>query len=134
MPFALELLEQRRADRALGDLVQFLEVVEHVGQVEHLELAHAQRAELRDRRRQHLHRAQLQRFHLLAVLEQRAVRIDLDLDAALGALLGELLELLGALALRRVLGDDVAELDDDRLLRVRKAKTKGEPTTNKRKK
>ena len=42
--------------------------------------------------------------------------IDLDLDAALGALLGELLEVLGALALGRVDGDDVAELDDDRLL------------------
>ena len=78
---------------------------------------HAQRAELGQRRRQHLHRAQLQRLHLLLVLVQRAVRIDLDLDPALGALLGQLLEALGALALGRVDGDDVAELDDDRRLR-----------------
>jgi hypothetical protein len=97
--------------------VQLFVAVEHVRQVEHLELAHAERAEFRERGRQHLHRPQLQRLHLLAVLEERAVRVDLDFHAALRALLGELLELLGALALRRVDRDDVTELDDDRPLR-----------------
>jgi hypothetical protein len=63
--------------------VQFVEVVEDVGQIEYLELARTERAELGDRWREHLHRAELQRFHLLAVLEQRAVRIHLDLDAPL---------------------------------------------------
>ena len=116
----VELLEQRGADRAFGDLVQLLVVVEDVRQVEHLELARAERPELRERGREHLHRAELQRLHLLAVLEQRAVGEHLDLDAALGALLGDLLEVLGGLALGRVDRDDVAELDDDRLLRVRR--------------
>src|SRR4029434_6385023 len=87
-PLALELLEETLADRAFGDLVQLFVVVEYVTQSEDLELAHAERAELREGRREHLHRAELQRIHLLAVLEQRAVRIDLDLDASLRALLG----------------------------------------------
>ena len=123
----LELLEQRLADRAVGDLVQLGVVVEDVRQVEDFEFAHAERPELGDRRREHLHRAELQRLHFLAVLVELAVRIDLDLDPALGALLGELLEVLGALALRRVDGDDVTELDDDRLLRERAAATRAPP-------
>ena len=90
-------------------------VGEHVGQIEHLELAHAQRAELRHRRREHLHRAQLQRFEFLAVLVELAVGIDLDLHPALGLGFGQFLEPERALALGRVVGDDVAELDDDRL-------------------
>src|SRR5262249_32122641 len=90
-------------------------------QVENFELAHAQRAELGDRWCEHLHRAELQRFHLLAVLVQGAVRVDLDLDAPLGALFGKLLEILGGLALGGIERDDVAELDDDRLLRERAA-------------
>ena len=97
--------------------MQILEAVEDVRQVEHLEFAYSERAELGNRGRQHLHRAELQCFHLLAVLEELAVRINLDLDAALGAFLGELLEILGALALGRIDGNDVAELDDDGLLR-----------------
>jgi hypothetical protein len=67
-----------------------------------------------------LHRAKLQRLHLFAVLEERAVRVELDFDASLGPLFGEFLEILGSLALGRVDGDDMAELDDDRLLRVRR--------------
>ena len=59
----------------------------------------------------------MQSFHFLAVLEQRAIRIDLDAHASLRAFLGELLEIFGALTLRRVDGDDVTEFDDDRLLR-----------------
>src|SRR5690242_10591692 len=117
---ALELLEQVPADRAVGDLVQLFEAVEDVRQIEHLELAHAERPELGDGWREHLHRSELEGFHLLAVLEQRAVRIHLDLHPALGALFGELLEILRSLSLRRIDGDDVAELDDDRLLRERR--------------
>ncbi len=121
MPLGSQLVQQRLPDRPAGDLVQFVVVVEDVGQVEDLELAHAQRPELGQRRCQHLHRAELQRFHLLAVLVQLRVRVDLDLDLAGQALLGQLLELLGALALGRVGRHHVAELDDDRRLRQGRA-------------
>jgi hypothetical protein len=97
--------------------VQLGVVVEDIGQIEDLELAHAERPELGERRGEHLHRPELQRLHLLAVFEQRAVGVNLDLDAALGPLLGEFLEVLGALALGGVDGHHVAELDDDGLLR-----------------
>ena len=97
--------------------MQHVPVREDVRQIEQLELRQPERTELRGRRREHLHGTELQRFHLLAVLEQGAVRIDLDLDAPLGALLGELLEALGGLPLGRIARDDMAELDDDRLLR-----------------
>src|SRR5207237_1155563 len=118
---AFELREQHLPNRAFGHLVQVAVAVEDVGQIEHLELAHAKRSELGYRGSEHLHRPELQRLHFLAVLVQLAVRIDLDLDAALGALLGKLLELLGALALRRIERDDVAELDDCGLLCERRA-------------
>jgi hypothetical protein len=62
--------------------VQVVVAVEEERQVEHLEFARAERSELRHRRCEHLDRSQLQRLHLLAVLEQRAVRIHLDLDLA----------------------------------------------------
>ena len=126
MPLRLELFEQAGADRTLGHLVQLLVVVEHVRQVEHLEFPHAERAELRQRRRQHLHRAELERFHLLAILEQLAVRIDLYLDASVGSLLCQLLESLCALAFRRVDRHDMTELDDDRLLRHRGSRQHGQ--------
>jgi hypothetical protein len=58
-------------------------VVEDEGQVEDLEFLDAQRAELGQRRRQHLHRAELQGLHLFLVLVQRAVGVDLDLDRPL---------------------------------------------------
>jgi hypothetical protein len=116
MPLPVQLLEKRGADRALSDLVQLGVVVEDVWQVEHLEFARTERAEFRERRCEQLHRPELQRLHLFAVLEQRAVGKELDLDAALGALLGELLEIFGGLAFGRVDGHDVAEFDDDRLL------------------
>ena len=70
MPLGSQLVQQRLADRPTGDLVQLVVVVEDEGQVEDLELAHAQRPELGQRRRQHLHRAELQRLHLLLVLVQ----------------------------------------------------------------
>ena len=95
-------------------------VRQDVRQVEHLELLDAERAELGERRRQHLHRAELQRLELLVVLVELRVRIDLNLDLAVGVLLGQLLELQRALALRRVGRHHVAELDDDRALRERR--------------
>ena len=96
MPLVSSRLSRLCADRAFGDLVQLLVAVEQVRQVEGLELALAERPEFRERRRQHLHRAELQRLELLLVLVELAVRVDLDLDLALGALLGQLLELFGA--------------------------------------
>src|ERR1700719_1184505 len=60
--------------------------------------------------------AELQRFHLFPILVQLTVRIDVDSDASLRTFFSELLEVLGAFAFRRVERDDVAELDDDRLL------------------
>jgi hypothetical protein len=114
---ALELGEQLPADRPCGHAVQLVVVVEDEGQVEDLELLGAQRAELGQRRRQHLHRAELQRLHLFLVLVERAVGVDLDLDLAAGQLGGALGEELGkGLALGRVVGDNMAELDDQRLL------------------
>jgi hypothetical protein len=103
--------------RAIGDFAKRRLVREDVGQVEHLELADAERAELGERGRQHLHRAELQRLQLLIVLVELRVRIDFDDDLAAGVFLGEFLELQRALALRRVRRHHVAELDDDRRLR-----------------
>jgi hypothetical protein len=99
--------------------VQLGGVVEDEWQVEDLELPDAERAELGERRREHVHRAELQRLELLLVLVEGRVRVNLDLDAALGQLGGALGEEVGRLALGRLVGDDVAELDDDRRLRVR---------------
>jgi hypothetical protein len=96
--------------------VQLGVIVEDVGQIEDLELLHAQRAELGQRRRQHLHGAQLQGLELFLVLVERAVGIDFHLHLALGQLLGTLLEELGGLALGRIGGHHVAELDHDRRL------------------
>jgi hypothetical protein len=110
----VELVEQLLADRALRDEVGLLEAVEQVGQVEGLEIAQPHRAELAQRRREHLHRAELQRLELLLVLVERAGRVDLDLHAALGVLLGVLLEVLEGLVLRRVRRVHVADLDHDR--------------------
>ena len=109
----VELLQHALADRAFGHAVQRLLAGEQIRQVEHLEFLYAQRAELGQRRRQHLDRAQLQRFELFLVLVQLAVRIDFDLDAPAGGLFGQHLEALGRLALGRVGGHHVAELDDD---------------------
>ena len=112
----LELLEQPLADRPLHGLVVGLFVLEQPGQIERLEFLDAERRKFRGRRRKHLHRAELQRLDFFLVLEQLRVRVDLDLDLAVGVLLGEFLEFERALALRRVVGDDVAEFDDDRPL------------------
>ncbi|MNG05598.1 hypothetical protein D3C84_887980 [compost metagenome] len=71
--------------------------------------------ELRERRRKHLHIAQQQGFHLLAVAEQRGVREHLDLHLVLELRVGgdQLLEHQGTLAFGRVLRDDMGELDDN---------------------
>ena len=114
----LQLGQQRLAGRAGGDLVQVFVAVEDVGQVEDLELAHADGAELGQRGRQQLHRAELQRLHLLLVLVERGVGVDLDLHLAAGEFARALGEELRTLALGRVVRDDVAELDDERRLRA----------------
>jgi hypothetical protein len=48
--------------------VQIGSVVEDVGEIEGLEFLDAERAELGQRRRQHLHGTELQRLHLFLVL------------------------------------------------------------------
>ena len=68
-----------------------------IRQIEHLEFLDADRAELGVRRRQHLHRAELQRLELFLVLVELRVRIDFDLHLAVGVLLGQFLELFGAM-------------------------------------
>ena len=103
-----------------GPWVTLFSAGKNVRQVEHLELFDAERAELGERRRQHLHRAELERLQLLVVLVELRVRIDLNLDLAVGVLLGQFLEFQRAFALRRVGRHHVAELDDDRALRQRR--------------
>jgi hypothetical protein len=98
----------------------FVVVREQERQIERLELLGAQRREFRGRGREHLHRAELQCLDLFLVLVELGVRIDLHFDLVAGVLLGKLLEFLGALALRGVGRGDVAELDDDGLLRLRR--------------
>ena len=55
----------------------------------------------------------MQRLDLFLVLVERRVGIDLDLDLAVGVFLGELLKFERAFSLRRVIGYDVTEFDDD---------------------
>jgi len=51
---------------------------------------------LGERRRQHLHGAELQRFQFFLVLKQLAVGINLHLDLAVGVFAGEFLNLSAA--------------------------------------
>jgi hypothetical protein len=111
-----QLGEELLTDRAGGNLVQIVVTIKDVGQVEHFEVLDAQRAELGQRRREHLDSTELQRFHFFLVLVQRRVGINLDLDLATGQLASLLGKIIGRLALGRVIGDNVAELDDDGLL------------------
>jgi hypothetical protein len=111
-----QLLVHLLDHRAVEHLLRPLVVDKEERQVEHVELAHAQRTEFRDRRRQELHRAELQGLELLLVLVQRGVRVDLDLHLAVRVLLRKFLELERGLALGRIRRHDVAEFDDDRLL------------------
>ncbi len=112
----IQLVQHHAANWPLCDLVEFIIVVKDVRQVEQLEFLDTQGAELGQRRCQHLHGANLQRFHLFLVLVERAVGIDLDLDLALGQLFSFLLEVFRRMAFGCVIGHHVAELDDDRLL------------------
>ncbi len=107
--------QQRLARRARLEAVDGIDVVEQERQVEDLDLLRVA-VELRQRRRDQLHVAQQQRLELLGVAEQLRAREHLHLHLAGQLLLGQLLELERALALRRVLRHDVAELDHDRLL------------------
>src|SRR3954468_16044741 len=88
-------------------------VRERERQVHRLEFLRAEGREFRRRGAKHLYGAELQRLDLFLVLVERRVRIDFDFGLAVGVLLGELLESQRALALRRVVRDDVAVLDDD---------------------
>lgn len=99
---ALELGEQALAHFTIGDSAEGGVVLEQEGQVEDLEFLDAQRAELGQRRGQHLHAAELQRFQLFQLFldfVELAVGVDLDLDAALAALFRQLLEAFSTLAL-----------------------------------
>ena len=118
MPLDSELGQQLLADRSGRHLVQVVVIAEDERQVEDLELLDAERAELGQRRRQHLDGAQLQRFHFFLVLVERRIGVNLDLDPALGQFRRLLGEHFRRLAFRRIDGDDVAELDDDRLLGI----------------
>ena len=113
----IQKLQQPGAERTVGDLTQRLQVGEDIGQIEHLEFPDADRAELGVRRRQHLHRAELQRLQLFLVLVELRVGIDFDLDLAVGVFLGQFLELFCRKAFWRVGRNHVAELDDDRIVR-----------------
>ena len=108
--------------------MQFGVVVEDVRQVEEFELLDAERTELGQRGGEHLHGAELQRFHLFLVLVQRRVGVDLDFDLALGQFRGALGKELGSLTLGRVERHDMAELDDDRLLRESRQRYGGQGT------
>ena len=121
----LELPQQAAPDAPFGHRVQRRLGREDIRQVEGLEFLHAQRAELGQRRRQHLHRAQLQRFELFLVLVQLAVRIHFDFHASARELLGQHAEAFGGLALRGVGRHHVAELDDDGRLGPGRVHTEG---------
>ena len=64
----IEQREQALAERAFSDFAQSGFIRENIRQIEHLESLTPDRAELRVRRRQHLHRAELQRLELFLVL------------------------------------------------------------------
>ena len=72
------------------------------GQIEDFEVPHAERPELGERGRQHLHGAELQGFELFLVLVELRVGIDLNPDLAGRVFLGKFLELVGGLALGRI--------------------------------
>jgi hypothetical protein len=113
----VEQAEHLLTDRPFGDLAQRCKARQQERQVEHLEVLDTDRAELGVRRRQHLDRAELERFEFFLVLVKGRVWIDLNLDLAVGIFLGEFLEFFSALALRRVGRHDVAEFYDDGRLR-----------------
>eukprot|EP00906_Rhabdomonas_costata_P034809 RCo048960 len=113
-----QLGQQLLADGAVGHLAQVVVVAEDEGQVEDFEFLHAERAELGQRRGEHLHGAQLQGLHFFLVLVQGRVGIHLDLDLATGQFRRLLGEHFRCLALRRIGSHHVAELDHDRLLGI----------------
>src|SRR3954454_19287535 len=112
----LELPKQPLTDRPLHGRVIRRLIPEQPGQIKRLELFHSERCEFGGRWSKYLHGAKLQRFYLFFVLEQLRVRINFDFNLAVGVLLGEFLELERALALRCVIGNDMAEFYDDRAL------------------
>lgn len=117
MPLSCIEVSELLALRALLEAIHRLDVVEQERQVEDLQFLGVL-LELGQRRRDDLHVAQEQGLHFLAIAEQRRVRVDLHPDLARQAFLHQFLEQQRALALGRVLGDDVGELDDDRVGRL----------------
>ena len=111
----LELLVELGHHRARHHLPRMGVVGHQERQIEDVEFLDAERAEFGDRRRQELHRAELQGFELFLVLVERGIRVDFDGHLAVGVFLGELLEQQGRLALGRVRRHHVAEFDDDRI-------------------
>ncbi len=91
MPLPCMLVSKARPCGSALEAVDRLDVVEEERQVEDLHLARVL-LELGQGRRQHLHVAQQQRLHFLAVAEQRRVGIDVYLDPAAQALFDEFLE------------------------------------------
>src|SRR3989338_7867835 len=102
---------------ALLETVDGGHVLEQERQVEYLDLLGVL-LEFGQRWGDQLHVTEQQRFHFLAVTEQRGVRVNLDLDLVAQTLFSELLEQRGTLAFRRVVGDHVGELDHDRVGRL----------------
>ncbi|MNV70625.1 hypothetical protein D3C71_1636030 [compost metagenome] len=109
--------EQCLALRALLEAVDGGDVLEQERQVEYLDLLGVL-LELGQGWGDQLHVAEQQRFHFLAIAEQRGVGVDLDLDLVAQAFFGELLEQQRTLSLGSVLGDHVGEFDHDRLGRL----------------
>ena len=89
-----------------------LQVIEQERQVKHLQLLGV-RLELGQRRRQHLHLALAQCIDLLAITEQRRVRVNLNRDLPGQTLFDQFFEQQCTLALGGVLGHHMGELDHD---------------------
>ena len=110
-PPVLHRLEQALALGARLEPVDGIDVVEQERQVEDLELLGVA-VEFRQRRRDELDVPEKQGLEFLGVAEELRAGEDLNGHLAGQLLLGELLELDRRLSFRRVVGDDVAELDD----------------------
>jgi hypothetical protein len=117
MPFGASLANSSLATLPFDARERRL-VGDDVRQIENLELLDAERTEFRQRGRQHLHGAELQRLKLFLVLVERRIGKHLDLDLSAGIFLRQLLEFQRALPFRSIRRHHMTELDDDRLLGI----------------
>src|SRR5690606_37743836 len=106
----LERRQQALPDLALLETLDGLDAREQERQVEDLE-PRRQAIEHGQRRGDHLDLAERERLERVAVVHQLCRRVHLDADAPWEARLGELLEALGGMALRRLRRGDVRKLD-----------------------